>query len=98
MFVGWLEKMSNTIVGGIFSWNTGFAIAVFILMILYMEAIGDKKLKSIILAIISYDFFTMLLLAGPSHRYFYFNVVLLLPIILAAFSGKEAINNIDTFC
>jgi hypothetical protein len=85
---GWLQKMSNTIVGSAFSWNIGLDIAVFVLILLYMETIGDQKLNSIILAIMAYDFFTMLLLAGPSYRYFYFNGVLLLPIILAAFSEK----------
>jgi hypothetical protein len=86
----WLEKMSNTLIGSTLSWNTGFDIAVLVLVLLYVERNGNKKLNTIILAILSYDFLTMLLLAGPSHRYFYFNSVLVLPIMLVALSKNES--------
>ena len=37
---------------------------------------------TIIIPIVAYNLLTMLLLCGPSHRYFYFNSVLILPIVL----------------
>lgn len=77
-----LLELSLTFLGTIFCWNVGVPIIVLILML--WISVVQKKYKNLlyIIPIISYDFFTMFLLCGPSHRYFYLNNVLFGPIFL----------------
>lgn len=76
-----IEQSQNNILSSAIFWNIGFEIVIF--MLLNWIAFVKRKYKSIlfITPIIAYDLLTMCLLSGPSFRYFYFNSVLLFPVI-----------------
>ena len=70
------------------SWNTGFQILMIMLIFcLYYKTINIRKLL-LIIPLLLYDGGTMLLLAGPNHRYFYCNAVLYLPIIISLLAAE----------
>lgn len=81
-----LLNLSLTLSGAVLCWNIGVPTLMFVIMI--WVSVVRKKYKNLIyiIPIIAYNLLTMLLLCGPSHRYFYFNNVLFLPIILIMLS------------
>lgn len=47
----------------------------------------DSKPLILVVAPVAYNLLTMLLLCGPSHRYFYYASVIVVPIALFCFRG-----------
>ncbi len=87
---------SNTLVGTLFVWNIGFWTICALLMLLFVVARGEYKKILFILPILAYAFLTMLLLCGPSHRYFYFIHVLAIPVlIIGAWVKEDSISNVE---
>ena len=78
----WLLKCSLTIFGTALCWNIG--VPNLILVLIIWLAVRRKEYEKLIFSvpILTYNLLTMFLLCGPSHRYFYFNSVLILPIII----------------
>lgn len=70
-------------------WNIG--VPTLILVVMIWVSVVREKYKNLlyIIPIIFYNLLTMLLLCGPSHRYFYFNNVLFLPILLIMLSQPD---------
>lgn len=77
-------NVSNTFIGNFFSWNIGVVNIIYILILLYSVLRKKEKLCAIVVPILFYNFGTMMLLCGASYRYFYFNEVLILPLIMLA--------------
>ena len=77
-FVEWSE---HNIMTSTFFWNIGFLII--ILLIINWIAFSKGVYQSFLFVgpIIIYDILTMCLLSGPSLRYFYFNSVLIFPVV-----------------
>lgn len=75
-------EFSLTLSGTFLFWNIGVPNVILVLLILVV--ITRKKYEKLlyILPFLTYNMLTMMLLCGPSHRYFYFNSVLFLPVIL----------------
>ena len=76
-----VEYSENNVLMSTLLWNIGLIII--ILLILNWVSFVKKKYKSILFIgpIIIYNFCTMCLLSGPSFRYFYFNSVMIFPIL-----------------
>ena len=86
--VNGILRISNTIPGAMLTWNTGTCI--FLYLLINMIAVKTKRGKLLCLTgpLLAYDFLTMCLLCGPSHRYFYINSVLVIPLILTCFQSN----------
>ena len=81
-FVDEIVKLSTTPLGSLLFWSIGATNVVFLLLSLACAVKGDMLSFAIALAPIAYNLLTMLLLCGPSHRYFYYSSVLALPVLL----------------
>lgn len=78
-----LLTASLTPVGAACCWNVGVPNLMLIMMS-WVSAVRKKYQKFLyIIPVVAYNLLTMLLLCGPSHRYFYFNSVITAPILLA---------------
>lgn len=77
-----LIQLSQMFPANMFCWNTGMQIL--LIMLAFLIAPGKRYANAAFLYVplLTYDFGTMLFLAGPNQRYFYCNAVLFLPIIL----------------
>lgn len=75
--------------GSLLCWNIGVFNVV--MALLSVGAVARKDHCKLLLALppITYNLLTMLLLCGPSHRYFYYCSVLLIPIVLFTLYGKS---------
>lgn len=77
-----LSAVNSTFIGSCLFWNLGT------INLLYMIILGATFIKRMygsivmIIPVLFYNYGTMLLLSGPSFRYFYFNSVALVPIFL----------------
>lgn len=78
-----LLTASLTSVGTACCWNIGVPNLMLIMM--SWESAARRKYQNLlyVVPIVAYNLLTMLLLCGPSHRYFYFNAVIFTPILLA---------------
>ena len=74
--------VSLSIIGTFFCWNIGVPNILLLLLTLYVVIRKEYEKQIFLWPIVSYNLLTMLLLCGPSHRYFYFNNMLLFPIII----------------
>ncbi|MDY4607671.1 MAG: DUF6020 family protein [Eubacterium sp.] len=74
-------RFSLTSVGSFLFWNIGAANALFMILILLVVARKESSKLVYCFPFVCYNLLTMLLLCGPSHRYFYFNSVLALPVM-----------------
>lgn len=88
-----IRTISTTPIGSLFSWNVGLPNALLVCLALIVFIRKEYSTLALILPFICYNLLTMLLLCGPSHRYFYFNSVLFLPIILFGLRKKEMNNS-----
>ncbi len=86
---------SNTLIGTMIVWNIGFWIVCMLITILYIVSKREWTKLVFIVPILAYVFLTMLLLCGPSHRYFYFVHVLGIPALVVCtwITKDEEINN-----
>ena len=93
--VNFILKGSNTLVGTTFCWNIGTVVVTYLLVGIY--TIKKRLWEGLCFLIPSlvYDLCTALLLCGSSHRYFYFNGVLVLPVIAVIFCivKKSTVSN-----
>ena len=64
-----------------FFWNTGLVIAIVMGICMVLNSSIDVKVLLFTLPLFVFWLGTMLLLAGPNHRYFYLSAVLLFPLI-----------------
>lgn len=85
--VGAILSFSFTPAGTVLCWNIGVANVVFILLCFICVVKRDSKPLVLVVAPVAYSLLTMLLLCGPSHRYFYFASVIVAPIALFCFRG-----------
>lgn len=76
--LGW----STTLLGTFLFWNIGVSNLALMLMLWLVVIRREYPKLLFVTPAIAYNLLTMLLLCGPSHRYFYYNSVLILPIIL----------------
>ena len=85
-----INNFGNSFWGSTLIWNLGGYMVLLVWITYYMI---KRKSKLIILCIpiISYVFFTTLLLSGPNYRYFYFVPILVIPISILFFAGKGRI-------
>lgn len=84
-------ECSDSLIGSTVIWNIGFLIVLFMTGLLIAFKAKNYHAGIFIIPILVYDFLTMLMLCGSSHRYFYFNSVLILPlmaILLKGFGNK----------
>lgn len=81
-FADEVVKLSTTPLGSLLFWSIGPTNVVFLLLSLACAVRGDTLSLAITLAPVTYNILTMLLLCGPSHRYFYYSSVLALPVML----------------
>lgn len=84
-----LLAASLTSVGAACCWNIG--VSNLILIMMSWGSVVRKKYQNFlyIIPVVTYNLLTMLLLCGPSHRYFYFNSVIYLPILLAMLARQD---------
>lgn len=86
-----VEKSEESIVMSALFWNIGLIIIIF--LALNWVSFAKMKYQSILFVgpILIYNLCTMCLLSGPSLRYFYFNSVMVFPIIgiVLGMLGKE---------
>lgn len=85
--VGVILGFSFSPVGAVLCWNVGVANVAFILLGFLCVAKRDSKPLILVVAPVAYNLLTMLLLCGPSHRYFYYASVIVVPIALFCFRG-----------
>ena len=74
-------------------WNIGLDILVLVVLLYYSINHNIPKMTLLLVPLLCYDFGTMLLLAGPNHRYFYLNKCLFIPILLCAIQTARSQNN-----
>lgn len=75
---GFLLDQSLTPVGSFFCWNIGTTNVVMLVLLLFAVARKEGCRITLIVPPLAYNLFTMLLLCGPSHRYFYCSSVLVI--------------------
>ena len=82
--VGSILSVSLSFLGCFFCWNIGVPTMAFLWLSVY--SIARKEYGKLLLCVppVIYNLCTMLFLCGPSHRYFYFNHVLAIPVIVYA--------------
>ncbi len=80
---------SMSLSGTFLCWNIGVPNALLMFLILLIVVRREYEKLTYCLPVVFYNLLTMLLLCGPSHRYFYFNSVLILPIALLLLREKE---------
>ena len=80
-----IKSLSKQVPLNIFSWEIGSSIVAFFICLIRLCRAGRVKSGVFIIAILFYDFMTMCLLCGPSFRYFYLNLVLVVPILALTF-------------
>lgn len=86
-------EFSLTLIGTFVCWNIGVPNLIFILLIYLIVNRKEFYKLLLILPLVAYNLSTMMLLCGPSHRYFYFNSVLVFPIILISLVDIKIRNN-----
>lgn len=74
-------------------WNNGLDILVLVVLLYYSINHNISKMTLLLVPLLCYDFGTMLLLAGPNHRYFYLNKCLFIPILLCAIQTARSQNH-----
>ena len=75
-------------------WNTGYDILIFVILLYFSINHSVPKMMLLFIPLLCYDFGTMLLLAGPNHRYFYLNKCLVIPITLCAIhAARKRVSN-----
>ena len=74
----------------LFSYN-GIHLLALILCTLFVFAKKDKGWKAMCLALplLAYSYGTMLLLCGPTYRFFHFNSVIVVPLCLLLFAAEK---------
>ena len=79
---GSILSVSLSFLGCFFFWNIGVLTMAFLWLSVY--SIARKEYGKLLLCVppVIYNLCTMLFLCGPSHRYFYFNHVLAIPVIV----------------
>lgn len=87
--VEFILNFSNSFIGTFLCWNIGVPNLIFILLACFFITKKQYQKLIFLLPIIAYNLLTMLLLCGPSHRYFYFNTVLVLPILFFVFLNNK---------
>jgi hypothetical protein len=75
--------------------KTGWFILALLLAGVLALSKKDTTILLLVIPILMYDFGTMLLLSGPDARFFHFNVVITLPIVLVLLSKKETYHNYE---
>ena len=93
--VNFILKGSNTLVGTTFCWNIGTVVVTYLLVGIYTIKKRLWERLCFLIPSLVYDLCTALLLCGSSHRYFYFNGVLVLPVIAVIFCivKKSTVSN-----
>lgn len=84
-------ECGDSLIGSTLIWNIGAVIILLMIGLSIAFKMGNYTLSIFVLPVLAYNFLTMLLLCGPSHRYFYFNSVLVLPIMLLLLKKKGAL-------
>lgn len=87
--VNYIHQFSLNFIGSFIYWNIGVANALFLVLILFVVARKECDKLVYCLPFVCYNLLTMLLLCGPSHRYFYFNSVLFLPIMVVMLKDSK---------
>ena len=88
-----IMKLSLTFIGATLVWNLGWIMLLIVWGIYY--AYKNEKTKALFLIpLLSYNVLTMLLLAGPNYRYFYYNQVILFAVALIVIEFKRNENEI----
>lgn len=77
----YINVFSNSLFGSVFSWNGGLTGILLVLLSFYICCTKEYKQLLFLLPLYSYNFLTTLLLCGPNQRYFYFNTIIILPLI-----------------
>ncbi|MCR4637254.1 MAG: hypothetical protein K5754_13600, partial [Butyrivibrio sp.] len=88
-----VEEISYHPVAAFFVWNVG--VKIIGLLIFGVFAVKDKEWKKnlLLIPLFCYVFGTMLLLSGPTHRYFYFVSVLMGPYLAFMILGREVVSS-----
>ena len=81
IFFNIIISFSETLIGSTIIWNLGGYILIIVLSMLYYSR-NNKKILVFDIPLLSYVFLTMLLLCGPSYRYFYMLPVIIWPNLL----------------
>lgn len=84
-----IEKVIYTLSGAVFFWNIGAIMIIYGFLLLLAFRNKHYEVSAIIMPMVVYNLLTMLMLCGPSHRYFYFNSVVILPVILFVLSRPK---------
>lgn len=87
-----VEEISYHPVAAFFVWNIG--VKIIGLLIFGLFAVKDREWKKdlLLIPLLCYVFGTMLLLSGPTHRYFYFVSVLMGPYLAFMIMGKRGVD------
>ena len=85
-----LRDISEKFPMNMISWEVGPAIVLFFLCVIGLIQMNQRQSCIFIISLLYYDFMTMCLLCGPSFRYFYVNLILVLPILAMVFGGDYA--------
>lgn len=80
-----LTELTLLLPGTFLFWNVGVVNIIYLLLMGYSVFWREYRKMIYVIPVLSYNLLTMLLLCGPSHRYFYFNSVIVLPIVLLMF-------------
>ncbi len=88
-----VEEMSYHPIAAFFIWNVG--VKTIGLLLLGLLSVKDEDWKKLLLLIpvFCYVFGTMVLLSGPTYRYFYFVSVLVGPYLAFMILGKEGVDS-----
>ncbi len=86
-FDGWV---SGSIFNVLFSYN-GLHLLALIFSTLFVFTKKDRGWKSLVITLpfLAYSFGTMLLLCGPTYRFFHFNSIIIVPLCLLLFAERE---------
>lgn len=81
ILAGFILSLSLSFWGCFFCWNIGVVTMALLWLTVYSVARKEYGKLLLCIPLVFYNLCTMLLLCGPSHRYFYYNHVLALPIL-----------------
>lgn len=87
-----VEKISYHPIAAFFIWNLGVKIIGLLLLGVLSVKYEDWKKHLLLIPVFCYVFGTMLLLSGPTHRYFYFVSVLMGPYLAFMIMGKRGVD------
>lgn len=79
--VSYIRQLSVSLIGSTLFWNIGLEMIIYIFLTGFAIKTNKPKCLMFIFPVIMYNLLTMCLLCGPSHRYFYFNSITILPLI-----------------